>query len=154
MILDTLDEADRYDQVHPLFARAFAFLRELRVGELRVGELAVGRFEIDGDTLYAMVADGEGRERAAADLEAHRRFIDIQLVLEGVEEMGWRPLARCSEEKTAYDAESDIVFFGEDPDVWLTVHPGCFAIFFPEDAHAPMVGAGRLHKVVVKVAVD
>jgi len=34
-----------------------------------------------------------GRAREAAKLECHRRYIDIQLVLEGVDEMGWKALA-------------------------------------------------------------
>jgi beta-galactosidase beta subunit len=34
------------------------------------------------------------------------------------------------------------------------LQPGSFAIFFPEDAHAPLSSTGRVHKIVVKVAVS
>jgi YhcH/YjgK/YiaL family protein len=51
-----------------------------------------------------------------------------------------------------YDPGRDIEFFTDRPDVWIPVKPGQFVVFFPEDAHAPLVGAGEIHKIVVKVA--
>ncbi|NJD55400.1 MAG: DUF386 domain-containing protein, partial [Nitrospirae bacterium] len=42
-------------------------------------------------------------------------------------------------------------FFVDKPDAWLSVEAGAFAIFFPEDAHMPLISPGRIHKVVVKV---
>jgi len=36
---------------------------------------------------------------------------------------------------------------------WCPVPAGSFAVFFPEDAHAPMVSDGEVHKVILKVAV-
>ena len=36
----------------------------------------------------------------------------------------------------------------------LAVSSGAFAIFYPEDAHAPLATSGPIHKAVVKVAVD
>jgi beta-galactosidase beta subunit len=45
-------------------------------------------------------------------------------------------------------------FFTDPPEAWLPVHNGTFAIFFPEDAHLPLISPGQIHKVVVKVAVN
>lgn len=149
MIYDILENADRYICLHAGFAKAFAFLRR---PDLR--ELAVDRYTIDGDRVFAMVARDQGRERAAAQLEVHRKFIDIQLVLGGTDEMGWRPMAHCRLGAGPYDAEGDIRFFADQPVSWLTVVPGMFAVFFPEDAHLPLISPGIVHKVVVKVAVE
>ena len=52
------------------------------------------------------------------------------------------------------DAEKDVMFFADRPDAWTAVGPGAFAVYFPSDAHAPLVGSGDLHKVVVKVLAD
>jgi biofilm protein TabA len=148
MILDTLAQADRYAALHPLFARAFEFLRSTDLDAL-----APGMHTIQGEQLFAIVEDCAGRTRAEAKLECHRRYIDIQLVLEGVDEMGWKPLAECVDPATDHDGARDIRFFNDAPSSWIATPPGSFCLFFPEDAHAPLVSAGRVRKVVVKIAV-
>ncbi|MEW6501319.1 MAG: YhcH/YjgK/YiaL family protein [Thermodesulfobacteriota bacterium] len=147
MILDVLENAHRYTPLHPLFAKAFAFLAR---PDLR--ELALGKYEIDGDRVYAMVDKGTGRAREEAPLEAHEKYIDIQLVLAGTDTMGWKATSRCTRPTKEYNRAKDIRFFADAPDAWVAVHPGAFVIFFPEDAHAPLVSPGELHKVIVKVA--
>lgn len=149
MILDALDRSDRYRALHPLFARAFDFLRGTDLDALEPG-----RHAIDGERLFAIVEACGGRTRAEAQLESHRRYIDIQLVLAGVDEMGWRPTAACVEPATDYDAARDIRFYNDAPASWVATPPGSFCLFFPEDAHAPLVGDGMIRKVVVKIAVD
>jgi len=152
MILASLSESDRYHALHPLFARAFAFLRETDLMALEPGVHTV-----QGDAIFAIVEACPGRTRAEAKLECHRRHIDIQLVLEGVDEMGWKPLAECVEPATDYDAARDIRFFNDAPASWIATPPGSFCLFFPEDAHAPLVStlkgtsAGMIRKVVVKI---
>ena len=149
MILDRLEYADRYFELHPLFRRAFDFLRHTTLEDL-----APGRHEIDGDRLYAMVAHGSGQRREEAKLEAHHKYIDIHVAIAGVDEMGWKSRALCTMPKGNYDREADAEIFVDTPDAWVAVGPGAFGIFFPRDAHAPMVGDGELHKVVVKIACD
>ena len=146
MILDTLAQADRYLALHPLFARAFEFLRGTDLDAL-----APGMHAIQDEQLFAIVEDCTGRTRAEAKLECHRRYIDIQLVLEGVDEMGWKPLAACVDPATDHDAARDIRFFNDVPSSWVATPPGSFCLFFPDDAHAPLVSAGRIRKVVVKI---
>jgi len=147
MILDTLAQADRYLGLHPLFASAFAFLRS---ADLKA--LAPGRHAIQGEQLFAIVEACTGRTRAEAKLECHRRYLDIQLVLEGLDEMGWKPLAECVDPATDYDAARDIRFFNDAPASWIATPPGSFCMFFPDDAHAPLVSTDRIRKVVLKVA--
>jgi biofilm protein TabA len=147
VILDTLVQSGRYAGLHPLFPRAFDFLKTTPLASL-----APARHEIDDDRLFVLIDRQDGRGHAGARLEAHRRYIDIQLTLEGSEEIGWLPLAACRP-RGGFDTEKDIVFFDEAPRVWLPVPPETFAIFFPEDAHAPLAGLGPLLKAIVKVAV-
>lgn len=147
MILDTLAQAHRYLGLHPLFAPAFEFLRGADLSAL-----APGRHAIQGERLFAIVEACAGRTREEAKLESHRRHIDIQLVLEGCDEMGWKPLADCVDPATAHDAARDIRFFNDAPASWIVTPPGSFCVFFPEDAHAPLVSAGMIRKVVVKIA--
>ena len=145
MILDHLDNWKRYAGLNPLFAKGFEFLRRKDLASL-----PAGRHEVDGDRLYVVVirADGAGREKAA--LETHRKYIDIQFVVSGTDEMGWKPAALCTGGK-GFDAAKDVEMFADRPLSWATMPPGSFAVFFPSDAHAPGGGTGPLHKIVVKV---
>ncbi len=148
MILAPLTVAGRYRPLHPRFGRAFDFLRATNLLAL-----PPGRHAIDGDALFVIIENRPGRTRAEAKLECHRRYIDIQLVLEGVDEMGWMPRAQCVDPATDYDVVRDIRFFNDAPAGWIAVPAGAFCIFFPEDAHAPLVSSGAIRKAVVKVAV-
>jgi biofilm protein TabA len=148
MILDTLKSADRYAGLHPGFAAAFEFLRRRDSASL-----PVGKRDVRGSQVYASVSEERGRGPGGAKLEAHRKYIDIQYVVSGIELIGWQNLADCGASGEGYSLEKDIEFFTARPDVWVRVSPGSFAIFFPEDAHAPLAGDGPIHKVVMKVAV-
>lgn len=148
MILSALADADRYVALHPQFARAFDFLRGTDLNAL-----APGKHALLGEEIFVIAEACSGRTRAEARLECHRRYIDIQLVLQGVDEMGWRPLAECVQPATDYDAARDIRFFNDAPSSWIATPAGSFCVFFPDDAHAPLVSDGMIRKVVMKVAV-
>jgi YhcH/YjgK/YiaL family protein len=148
MILDVLENAHRYLPLDKGFAKAFEFLTR---PDLR--ELPTGKYEIDGDRIYAIVANAPGREKEGAQLETHEKYIDIQLILEGTDTMGWRPTVSCKQPSGAYDQETDLLFYTDEPDAWLTTKSGAFAIFYPEDAHMPLISSGQIHKVIVKVAI-
>jgi biofilm protein TabA len=149
MIVDELKNAERWTSLHPGFAAAFAFLR----GE-GLDKLEAGRQEIDGRRLYAVVIRQKGKGRSGAKLEAHRRYIDIQYCLENTDLLGWKSAAACTQPEKPFDEQKDIQHFLDAPESWVITPPGSFAIFFPQDAHAPMGADETLHKVVMKVAVD
>ena len=146
MILDTIDQAERYFPLHPLFARGFEWLRTVNWQEL-----PNGRQEIDGDRLFVSFSRNPGRGRAASPLEFHRRYIDIQVSFSGTDEMGWSPLAQCQQVKKPFDPETDVGLFSDAPQLWYPLPPGSFTILYPEDAHAPLGATGPLVKAVVKV---
>ncbi|MDO9366641.1 MAG: YhcH/YjgK/YiaL family protein, partial [Methylotenera sp.] len=86
--------------------------------------------------------------------ECHRKYIDIQLVLDGIDEMGWKPLADCLNPVSDFNAASDIQFFHDTPATWVPTPANTFCIFFPEDTHAPLVATQPIHKIVFKIAVN
>ena len=147
MILDVLENAHRYQALNKGFAQAIEFL--LRP-ELK--KLPVGTYAIDGERVYAMVSKDFGLKKEDALLETHEKYIDIQLVLAGTDDIGWKPKSLCKQPSGEYDQESDLQFFADKPNTWLSIESGEFAIFFPEDAHMPLISSGQIHKVVVKIA--
>jgi len=148
MILDTLENAELYYGVNPYFKKAFEFLKTVKPNG--VGTTV----EIDGDKVYAMIIKTVGEGREGAELELHRKFIDIQYCVEGLHDFGWKPASDCVKVTKEFDESDDYGFYGDEPDVWVPVKAGTFAVFFPEDAHTPKGGKGPLHKILVKVAID
>src|SRR4029450_2625601 len=146
MVLDALSQLNRYLDLHPAFRRAADVVAS---GDL--AGLGPDRYEIDGPRLYLSIDEKEGRGRAGARLESHRRHIDIQVTIEGQEEIGWRTASECHVPYAAFDEDRDIQLYKDSPATWLAVPPGYFAIFFPQDAHAPLAGIGRLKKAIFKI---
>lgn len=87
-------------------------------------------------------------------LEVHRRYLDVHILLEGEETIGWSPLAELKEEKQAYDAEADCALYTDRPSIYVTLRPGQWLMAWPEDAHAPVIGQGKIRKLIAKVRID
>lgn len=149
MILDALEQAARYAPLHPGFAPAFEFLSDASLAQRETGKI-----ELDGERLFVILSHDPGRGRQGAKLESHRRYIDIQYVVRGVDEMGYLPLAACEKVELAYDPQREVALYGDAPEAWIRVPEGRFVIFWPDDAHAPLGGQGPLIKAVVKIAVE
>ncbi len=115
--------------------------------------LPPGKHAVLGEQIFVIVEACPGRTRAEAKLECHRRYIDIQLVLEGIDEMGWKPLAACTESGNGLRCRARHPLFQRRAVPAGSTPAGSFCLFFPDDAHAPLVSRGMIRKVVVKIAV-
>lgn len=146
MVIDKLENLERYVPLHPLFAEAVAFLKTT---DLRAHE--AGKVVLKEGELIVNFADACPKTKEEALLETHNDFIDIQIPLSGEEVMGYTP--RTDLPEAAYNAEKDITFYEGLATNYLTVKPGMFTIFFPEDAHAPGITPDGVRKVIVKVRV-
>ena len=148
MIFDKLENAKKYFPLHPQFEEAFKFL-----SKPNLAKLPLEKFELDAQSLFVMLTNKPGKTPEAAKLEAHRNYIDIQFLINGSEKIGWTPYDECKDVQNMYDSVKDIEYFSDKPQTYFTLSAGQFAIFFPEDGHAPMVGEGLIHKAVFKVKI-
>jgi biofilm protein TabA len=118
--------------------------------------LPLGRTPIEGDDVFALVSEGLSRPPQDVRFEAHRRYIDVQYVLEGQEAIGCAPCASLATSEP-YDKAKDVEFFRAPGNyARIALRPGRFAVFAPEDGHQPgcdLDGAHTVRKVVVKVSV-
>jgi biofilm protein TabA len=150
MIVDTLQNAPKYFSLHPLFQKAFEYIRETDLQTIESG-----RYEVAdaGDDLKVIVSTKKGmtKEESVAKFECHDNYIDIQVCVHGLETIGWKPRAKCSSPKSGYDAEKDVRYFQDEPDMFFQLTDRQFAIFFPDDVHAPMIGESEIKKLVIKV---
>lgn len=111
------------------------------------------RDEIEGDKLIALISRIIGKRRNEAKLKVQQKYIDIQFVLGGIDTMEWKSASECSEVLAPYDEEKDIGFLPISRRCGARHMPERMQFFFPEDAHAPMVSNGEIHKIILKVAV-
>ncbi len=118
--------------------------------------LPLGRTDIEGDDVYVMMSEGETKPPEQVPFEAHRHYIDIQLVVRGQEAIAVTPLAGLVTVEP-YDAAKDIEFFAvPQQSETLALRAGDFAVFTPGDAHRPSLHLDGPHvsrKAVVKVSV-
>ncbi|MCX7031459.1 MAG: YhcH/YjgK/YiaL family protein [Spirochaetes bacterium] len=150
MIVDTLANASRYRGIAPLLDRGLG-----EMGRLAESPLADGRHELAGQKLSASFSSYQTEDPEEKPFEAHRRFIDIQVVLQGRETLYWAPLSSL-EPRGEYSEANDIAFFTGPAGVAVPLEPGWFTVQFPQDAHKPGCLRGspsRVRKLVIKVAV-
>lgn len=146
MIIDTLDNLAKYEAVNPLFKDVVEFIKQNDLNTLEPG-----KHPIKGADLFVNIQSAKGRTPDEAVLETHRRMIDIQIPLDQPETYGYTPL--CSLPELEYNDEKDITKYGDlMAESFVDCQPGMFAIFFPQDGHAPCISmAPEIKKAIFKV---
>ena len=112
-----------------------------------------GRYEFEGG--FFMVQEGTTRPLSEGLLEAHRRYVDVQIMLEGSELAGWEDLGKCTED-APFSEEKDIGFYHGDQSHYMKIDAGMFYIVFPWDAHEPISHVDEptsYRKIVMKLPV-
>ena len=149
MIYDTMDKIASYKGLARNLDSAIDYLVKNKVSAL-----PDGKHPVDGDRVIVQVSTYETKDLPAAKFEAHRKYIDIQFVLEGKEACYMTPLEGL-EPSEPFSEERDLGFYKGDGGAFLPLTPDVFAVFFPQDAHKPSCDLGgkrKNRKVVVKVA--
>lgn len=148
MIVDSIRGFEKYKGLHERFGKVFEFLRKSDLGAMEPGE-----YEIDGKDVYCKIECADARPLEEMKLEMHDVYIDIHVLIEGNETIGFRDRALCSDSNISYDEGRDIAFPEEEPEVFVNLGEGNLVICFPSDAHAPLLGEGKIRKAVIKVRV-
>jgi len=146
MILDSSRGFERYLNLHSKFEKVYSYIIKNNLKEFDPGE-----YSIVGREIYFTIWEGEGKGLVIPKLEVHDAYIDIHLLLEGNETIGIRDRSRCVGDNASYDPEKDIAFLEEVPENFINLGPDNLAVIFPHDAHAPLMGEGRIKKAIFKV---
>ena len=160
MIFDTLENLERYRGLDARLDRGLEALRAFRSGDAGF-PLEDGRHELAGSGLYASISSYRSQAPKAKSFEAHRRYLDVQVVLEGRETLYWAPLGRLRPDGE-YSPGEDIAFYSPQAQglgLGLPLEPGLFTVLFPQDGHKPGChpAGGRpqaVRKLVLKVRLD
>ncbi|MCQ2065301.1 MAG: YhcH/YjgK/YiaL family protein [Bacteroidaceae bacterium] len=146
MIIDSLDRLRDYAWISPLMPQVISFISGTDMTRLKPG-----RIVLQADDLYVNADVNSPRDRKAAQIESHEKYIDIQIPLTADEEMGYMPQSMLPAAAVPYDESRDAAFYGNACDNWLQVRRGMFAVFFPGEGHAPAVTPVTAMKLVIKI---
>lgn len=150
MIYDTLNNIELYNNI-PQQVRDF--IKNLTTN------IQPGRYEL-GDGIYANIDCYTTKDCKDAAFEAHNEYVDIQILLNGFENIYLYDRAKFGEKdvKVPYNSEKDIVFYNTDilNGMAFKLDGSNFILIFPHEAHAPQVAFNEpmeVKKVVVKIPV-
>ena len=150
MIQTTLQGFASYCMLNPRFETALSAMRMLDASPF-----VPGQHPVDGENVFINAVEYDTKPAECSGMEAHRRYIDVMLLLSGEETIGIRPVSALREITRPYDEASDALLAVLDPGYTeLHMYPGDVAVLFPEDAHAPGMdfgGTHRVRKLIVKV---
>ena len=146
MIVDTIENLGKYVALNPLFADVVEFLKNHDLQSMEPG-----KYPIKDKDLFMNLQVAQQRTKDTAFLETHIEMIDIQIPITCAETFGYTPL--CDLPAFDYNAETDITKYGDTkPQTFVTVNPGQFAIFFPQDGHMPcIIDEPEIKKAIFKV---
>jgi uncharacterized protein, YhcH/YjgK/YiaL family len=146
MIVDTIENLGKYVALNPLFADVVEFLKNHDLQSMEPG-----KYPIKDKDLFMNLQVAQQRTKDTAFLETHIEMIDIQIPITCAETFGYTPL--CDLPAFDYNAEKDITKYGDTkPQTFVTVNPGQFAIFFPQDGHMPcIIDEPEIKKAIFKI---
>jgi biofilm protein TabA len=149
MIADKIENAKSYSGLSKRLKKALELLQDKTVIEAKDG-----KYFVDGDNLFYLVMHYTTKSMEQCRLEKHKNYIDIQLVADGREIIGYAPAGNLTVTEK-YNPEKDVEFYKTPDDmVKINLDKGMFGIFFPHDAHMPkcqLKSPSNVLKIVVKV---
>lgn len=148
MIISNLQNSARIEPLHPLFKQLFDYVKTHDLLHM-----ACGKIELDGENLFINNVNPNCVKASEQVLEVHRDYIDVHILLKGAERIGWKALEDVRQQKQAYQKENDCALYSDAPTTFIDLRPGQFVIVYPEDPHAPVIGEGKIRKLIAKVKI-
>jgi len=148
MIADSLKNLPFYLKNLPQLKKAFDFI---------AANAAPGAQERKYDIseeMYAVIETSKPKAIPQQMLETHKKYVDLQYIIDGYDVIGWKDLNECLKVTSAYDESRDISFYADEPDFRFKLYPGRFALFFPHDAHSPLSGDIPVKKCIIKIKTE
>lgn len=152
MIVGTLKEIKRYKGISKNIDTAIDFVIS---NDLLA--LPLGKGEVDGVNVYYNRLSYECKPIEDALAENHKNYLDLQIVLKGLEGFGYCHVDNSSiVEKIAYNDAKDVTKYDMKDEFIIPLKDNQYALVFPEDVHRPMVKLDDSHveKIVVKIKID
>lgn len=118
------------------------------IAEFKKTDMKTGRYDIHGDELFAAVSEYDTEPEEDRKFENHRKYIDLQMLLSGNEELHWAPVDTLSMTEESYSKGGDIAFYDGESFGYTLLKDDICVILFENDAHKPNVLHKRREKVL------
>lgn len=119
-------------------------------------ETANGKYEILENDIYINIQDYESKPESQGKWEAHRKYIDIQYIIEGCEKIGVGEIQNFTTLEP-YSEENDVEFLStQSTQDFTTMNENDFVILYPCDVHMPQISINSptyVKKAVIKISV-
>ena len=145
MIFDDITHEDMYYHLSRSLKDTFEYLKENNISFQNTHSVPIGT-----EGIYAIPQQYTPTKKEQRSIEAHHKYIDIQVMVDGMEYLGFaqkNTLHSCG-----YDEEHDFEQLTGTLS-FLAFGEGCFAVLFPHDAHMPGVKAAGSTKTVKKIVI-
>ena len=145
MIIDVLENAQNYISLNDNFKTVFDYLKTHNLSTMECGS-----YQLDGKNLFFNLQEGE--TKPVQKLEAHKKYIDIQVVVNGEEYMGYTNIKNTTVTEE-YNEEKDVMFLSGEVDKVKATNKH-FVIFYPQDAHMPSLAIKKpmnVKKAIFKI---
>ena len=153
MIFDKMDNISDYFEELPLLKKIEEF-----VADFNHKKLSDGTYEIDGKRVFAMIQSYRTKQQTQEMMfEAHKKYIDLQYIVNGIEKIRWAKLDKVDLVEERYSSGGDIAFYEGNVMFDFTLTKGTFLLLYPEDAHLPGLSVQKdinVRKIVFKIQVD
>lgn len=150
MVYDNLNNIEIYKGLSADIYEGLLFLKNADP------KIANGVYQIN-PRVKAIVSEYETMLVNEYGYEAHKRFIDIQCNMKGIEKVCCMPIERLREVKS-YDSAIEAAFYtAEEKPQEMIIGNGYFAIYYPQDGHMPQLCVEEpmlVKKIVVKVEIQ
>ena len=110
MITGKIEDLKHYYSVCPEFEKVYEFVKEYFASPK-----ADGSYELIPDKLNANIATYMTGAAETKQLEAHRRYADVQIVLKGAERIDWAHISACTDEISEEFSKGGDIGFYADP---------------------------------------
>ncbi len=151
MVIDHIDNAHKYFGLGKGIEKALRYLQSTDFSAI-----PKDKYVLDGGLLFAIVNEYDTVDSSTEKMEAHKKYVDVQFIVQGEESIGHAVLKGQTISK-AYSETEDYLLVNDAPIFFSKLTAGMFTIFYPTDLHAPNLHTHQMHfvkKVVMKVAVE
>lgn len=105
-----------------------------------------GKYELSDGVILKVMEYITHEEPEEVLLEAHREYLDLQLVVSGNEQFLFQAI-ELGDEAIPYDKKKDVEFFTAQYFSTIALSSGDFVIVFPNDLHVGNVNADKEESV-------
>lgn len=144
----------KYEEIKKYSQEAFQFMENFRAEDY-----ADGRYDLKEEGLFVNIMTFTTKKREEQKYEAHKKYIDVQWVLDGEEAFCLKDISDMEEKDIImpYNEEQDIMFYSQEVEgEYHILKSGEFLVMPPECAHMPGMEVqypSVVRKAVIKIPV-